>query len=305
MGSIFWLVSYPKSGNTWLRSWLTQYRSDNEQSVHINELDARPIANDRDSFDETIGLESSDLRIEEIENYYPEFIRAIAADNETIFIKLHNAYTYNSCGKPLFPGDVTGGVIYIVRNSLDIVVSFAHHDNTTTDRIIRLMGSDKHGFGIVTERLEDNLPTRMLSWSHHIRSWLDESELNIHIVRYEDMLSAPAATLKGILCFAGLEIDDGKICQTVQSCSFAALQAQEARQGFSEKQPTAKSFFRQGGSGSWKTALDRSQVQRICCQHRRMMERFGYLADVDKLLAGMQDRHREKQFSSTWKTTIL
>jgi len=49
---IIWLASYPKSGNTWLRIFLTNLRCDGEEPVNINELDGGPIASARALFDE-------------------------------------------------------------------------------------------------------------------------------------------------------------------------------------------------------------------------------------------------------------
>ena len=44
---IVWLASYPKSGNTWTRAFLTAYLGDEDQAVDINDLEGGPIASSR------------------------------------------------------------------------------------------------------------------------------------------------------------------------------------------------------------------------------------------------------------------
>lgn len=48
MGKIFWLASYPKSGNTWIRILLTNYLRDGQGPADISErLEGGPIAGAR------------------------------------------------------------------------------------------------------------------------------------------------------------------------------------------------------------------------------------------------------------------
>ena len=65
------LASYPKSGSTWLRAVLTNYLREDAKSASINALIGWPIAGDRDAFDETLGLESSDMAPDEVLRYRP------------------------------------------------------------------------------------------------------------------------------------------------------------------------------------------------------------------------------------------
>ncbi len=38
MNKIYWLASYPKSGNTWVRIFLTNYLLDSDEPADINRL---------------------------------------------------------------------------------------------------------------------------------------------------------------------------------------------------------------------------------------------------------------------------
>lgn len=284
MAVIFWLASYPKSGNTWLRALLTNYWRDGEQPADINELDARSIAVDRYYFDETLGIQSSDMRPDEIEFYRPQFYREIADGRDPVFIKVHDAYTRNLEGEPLFPMDISASVIYIIRNPLDITISYAHHADKSVDEMIKLMASDMHGFNLTADKIYTTLPSKLLSWSHHVSSWVNEADLNIHIVRYEDMLDNPVSAFSNILLFIGLELDAARIQKAINFSNFESLKTQENNYGFAEKQPSAHSFFHKGTSGSWRESLSTNQVASIVKNHRQIMGQFGYLTEAENYL---------------------
>ncbi len=56
LGGIIWPASYPKSGNTWFRVFLTNLRGEQEKSADINNLHRTPIASARGIFDDEVGL---------------------------------------------------------------------------------------------------------------------------------------------------------------------------------------------------------------------------------------------------------
>ncbi len=84
---IVWLASYPKSGNTWLRAFLTNCWYDTETPADVNALLGGPIASARQLFDETVGVEAADLTTEEIDCYRPAVYRYIAAQSaDTVYM---------------------------------------------------------------------------------------------------------------------------------------------------------------------------------------------------------------------------
>ena len=108
MGNIIWLASYPKSGNTWFRIFLTNLRGDNDQPADINDLDCTPIASARESFDDEVGIEASDLTPDEIDRLRPAVYETLAAHaDEPLFMKVHDAYTLVDGASPLFPKTAT------------------------------------------------------------------------------------------------------------------------------------------------------------------------------------------------------
>ena len=189
-------------------------------------------------------------------------------------------------GEPLFPADATAGAVYLVRNPLDVAVSYAHHRNEPLDRTIEHMNSAGAVMNRQSTRIDPALPQPLLAWSGHVTSWLRAVLwLPLHVVRYEDMVADPAAAFGGVVRFGGLERDAARLTHAVEQAAFARLRAQEARLGFDEKQPTAPSFFRAGAVGSWRSALGRRQVRRLVDAHGPVMERFGYLREAEAFLA--------------------
>ena len=52
------------------------------------------------------------------------------------------------CGQNLVapPKEITKAVIYVIRNPLDVSVSFAHHTGYTINRIINIMSDNNYSF---------------------------------------------------------------------------------------------------------------------------------------------------------------
>jgi hypothetical protein len=285
MGGIIWLASYPKSGNTWLRAFLTNFLRHEDQPANINELEGGPTSAARPLFDEAVGIEASDLTPEEIECYRPAVYRYMAARSpSTLFLKIHDAYTYTPEGVPLVPVEATHGAIYILRNPLDVAVSFAHHSNISLDESIRRMADESFALANTPSQLHLQLRQKLLSWSSHILSWVEAPGLRVHIVRYEDMHQRPQHTFTGIVRFAGLSDDLERVGRALERSSFAGLQQQEQMYGFREKNPHAQSFFRKGQVGSWHEVLTAAQIDRLLRDHAPVMHRFEYLTDMGEIL---------------------
>ena len=281
---IIWLASYPRSGNTWMRialSYLT------EKEWNPEDINSIPIvyATGRTLFDDVIGVESSDLADEQIELLRPQVYEQMAGGlEEYLFCKIHDAWTLNSAGEPVLSANATAGAIYIVRNPLDVAVSFAHFLGKDVEHVIRIMEDPGYIWYREKIRLIGQLPQRLLSWSGHVLSWIETAPIPVHVVRYEDMKERTVETFSGVVRFAGLKHSQAEIEGAIKASSFERLQELEKKTGFREKPSTATSFFRKGVAGSWREALTDGQVKRIMRVHGAMMRRLGYLDEAGNLL---------------------
>lgn len=302
MNGIFWIASYPKSGNTWFRVFLTNLKRDDCAPANINELEGTPIASDREIFSIHTGIEASNLTEREIDELRPGVFEHLSQESSGIFYcKIHDAYSQTMGGGPLIPQKATVGAIYIVRNPLDVAISYAHHSGVAIDRAIAVMADESHTLGASRGRLGRQLPQRLLSWSKHVLSWVAAPGLDIHVMRYEDMHRDPLTSFSEAARFARLPCDPTMVEKALQFSAFDLLQQMERAHGFREKSRHAESFFRNGKVGSWRSVLSDAQVSTICEQHGPVMRRLGYLNDygvVDTPLPFYQiSRHVEGEAS--------
>ncbi|MCF8346877.1 MAG: sulfotransferase domain-containing protein [Bacteroidales bacterium] len=275
---IVWLASYPKSGNTWFRVFLSNLLSEKEEPVSINELYATPIASSRSLFDNIAGVSGSDLTQDEIEELRPEVYRQIAREaEETVFHKVHDAWRLTPSGKPMFPAEVTKGVIYFIRNPLDVTVSFAFHGSKSPGRMISQINNKNNAFCQKNDRIYNQLLQPLSDWSGHVRSWVDDSGLPVMVLRYEDMLNDTFNSFKRALEFIGLEKSDQEISKAIEASTIEKLSAMEKREGFSEKPLGMKAFFREGRAESWKQHLVKEEIDTLINSQHTFIERFGYL----------------------------
>ncbi len=285
-GNILWLASYPKSGNTWFRVFLTNLIRNSDEPADLNSLEPARIASSRTLFDEHAGVESSDLTEDEIERLQSRVFEAVSVKNENcaepVVMKIHDAFTLNSKGEPLVSPKATRKALYLIRNPLDVAVSYAHHVACHIDTAIEHMADETHFFNQSKKRINNQFRQRLLSWSRHVESWVDGLGPYIHLLRYEDMIRAPLETFTRAVRFAQLPDDAKRIQKAILFSDIRELQRQEKTRGFKEKSPKASSFFRKGTCGSWRESLTPEQALRIIEKHRTVMRRFGYLDNNDE-----------------------
>jgi hypothetical protein len=274
---IIWLASYPKSGNTWFRAFLTALLNPELKEVDINNMLPSTIASSRQLFDELSGIESSDLTSDEIDSLRPQIYRENAIESkETVYHKIHDAWQVLPDGTILFPADITQGVLYFIRNPLDVAVSFANHLNTSIDRTIEIMNNRDYAFCDKNSKLHNQLRQRLSTWSGHVKSWTEESGLPVMVIRYEDMLTDTMKVFSKAIAFMGIERQEADIQKAIALSSFEQLKKQEESKGFSEKSAKSERFFRKGTAGDWRTTLTAEQAQLIREAHGLTMLKFGY-----------------------------
>jgi aryl sulfotransferase len=276
MGSrIWWLASYPKSGNTWLRAWLCSLMSG--RPAEINDLSRLgPFAGSRSHFDATLGITSVALSRDQEFNLRPRVFEVVGAEaKRLLYCKTHDAYQLTPAGEPLFPRTATAGAIYVVRDPRAVAVSMAHYMAEPLDTAIASMADRDAISGGSTKRLSNHLRQYLLRWSDHVESWLG-APFPVHLVRYEDMQADPLAAFGAIAAFVGLRSDGTTIAAAVAAASFLRLQAQEREFGFIEKPRRAAAFFREGRVDGWRDALTPEQAARIVAAHGAVMRRCNY-----------------------------
>jgi hypothetical protein len=286
-----WLASYPKSGNTWLRMLIANLAAKDDQPVGINDLSATGnIASARGPFDDLLLIDSGLLTHDEADCLRPRLYEELArgADDDerdpretppaVRFVKVHDAYTMTPLGEPLLAGARgADGAIVIVRDPRDVAPSLASHRNSSIDDAIAFMNDRDAVFSANTTRQDLQLRQKLPGWSAHVASWLDQTDIPVHLVRYEDLQIDAVAMLRRALQFAGQAATDDELCRAVRFAEFTRLRQQEEEKGFKEAPPQAGArFFRRGEAGAWRDELTPDQAARIEADHAPMMRRLGY-----------------------------
>ena len=274
MSKILWLASYPKSGNTWLRAFLLNLLHNPSTPFDINRMsEFSPVDSDAVWYERLDPRSPKDLSEADLASLRPK-VHALLAEmaRDTALVKTHNAFVEVD-GTHMITQSVTAGSIYVVRNPLDVALSYADH----VDRPVEDVISEMEIVGLTTSASETSVPEHRCDWSTHVESWTGRPNPATHVVRYEDMSRRPGPTFRAIARFLGLKPPRQRIERAIRHASFRALRAQEDRSGFVESSSRQQRFFRAGKVDGWRHVLTDIQVHRVVERHRIQMERFGYV----------------------------
>ncbi|MFZ3358987.1 MAG: sulfotransferase domain-containing protein [Xanthobacteraceae bacterium] len=273
---LIWLASYPKSGNTWTRMFLSNLAvimAGETERLAINSVGRFSHSTDfKVYFEEILGFKPTDLHRNEIAATRHGVQQKIADAYEgLIFVKTHNALLVDR-GHSVINFAVTSGAVYVVRNPLDVAISLAHHTGTGIDEAIKTMTSES-----AETPVDDKFVHEIWSsWSRHVASWTRKPHPAIRVMRYEDMLADPLPSFTALARHLQLDATPEQIALAIDRASFENLQDEEARGGFGEKPQQAERFFREGRADQWREALTPRQVDSVVAAHREQMTRFGY-----------------------------
>lgn len=274
MGKIVWLASYPRSGNTWLRAFLHNLLRDPDQPYDINRLqDFTLIECDARWYRDLDPRPVVELGKEEVAALRSRAQLAMTrASPDSVFVKTHNALVQDR-GHPLIDQSLTAGAIYVLRNPLDVVLSYSAHFGVTLDEAIEAMTHS----GTQSIGNQENFVYEVFgSWSENVESWTARPSPGILVLRYEDMLATPDQAFGRVAAFLGLRPGADRLRRAIEHSSFEMLRRQEERRGFRERSLKAERFFREGRSGQWRDRLSPEQIDRLVAACRTQMERFGY-----------------------------
>ena len=277
MNQITLIASYPKSGNTWLRVILCNLLSKGDDPVSINNIFI-PWGLSRNTLENLLGIDTSDLTSGELTRLIPYAIHKFASDESIFqpFIKTHSRYPLWDVDHSRFPHHILNGVVYLIRNPLDICVSLSFHSAISIDRAIANMEDRNFTFFAGKNRPRTNLSESVSCWSNNVDSWVSQDVLPVLFVRYEDMRSNPFKSVSRILDFCSIEVTYAQIKQAILFSEIDRLREEENTSGFVEKDSKSDSFFRKGLVGDCANHLTHTQIARIVSKHGTIMSRFGY-----------------------------
>ncbi len=282
---IIWISSYPRSGNTWTRAFISSLlsvlRDPETDRLDINRIEeGGGVENAAALYPRFLGKPVFLASPAEIAAARP-WVQAALVESASrpIYLKTHLANATDH-GAPLINMGVSLGAIHVVRNPLDVAVSYSHFTNSSIDATIERMATS--GFGIGKSRVDghDRVRVVMGSWSENVSSWAGSPHPAVLAVRYEDMVDSPDKTFGQIARHLQLKPSKKELQRAIELSSFQRLRAQEAESGFREKPESGGDrFFREGRAGQWRERLSEDQVAKVIAAHRPLMKRFGYLPE--------------------------
>jgi hypothetical protein len=199
--------------------------------------------------------------------------RAIAASTKDfLFLKTHSLLG-NHLGTPTITRGVTAGAIYLVRNPLDVAVSYSAFMNKSLEQTIEIMNRP----GAILPRPPRASYQLTGSWSENVQTWTRRPHDRLLVIRYEDLIDDARREFERIVKFLRMDVSRETIEAAEASSSFETLRNMELKIGFGERPTSAKAFFRVGGKNQWQERLNDDQLSKLIRANATMMTKFGYL----------------------------
>ncbi len=269
------LASYPKSGNTWMRSIISNFYNF-DQEFNLKTLKSIPLLSIKKHFDEFENKIYSDNNVLDFDWLSQNIIECQKIlnkkSNHLNIFKTHSVRHKNFTNET-----VNAGFIYIIRDPRDVVVSFKNFSGASLDKIINELLFEKK-IMMNTNGAQELLST----WELNVLSWLNYKTVPKLIIRYEDLkLNTKEIVIKikefiSKLHRINLDLSDADIDQIIKNTNFNNLQKIEDKYGFDESSKHSK-FFRSGKSNQWKDVLSNTQVKLIENNLNTLMKNFNYI----------------------------
>ena len=271
--NLIWLASYPKSGNTWTRAFLNNYVVNADKPVPINEMHRFTFGDSITALYEKVhGGSLNGLNEQAILRIRAKLLLRIAHNGADLnFLKTHNVND-KAFGQVLIPPPLTRLAIYIVRNPLDVVLSYARHFGMDHEKTVATIAHPHN----TTIRDENTVKEFIGPWSVHVDSWTRTKAFPVHVMRFEDMKSDPQKTFGALVRKMGLPFDPERLDRAIEHASFKELKRQEETYGFVEQSRNSATFFHAGKTDQWKTQLTPELVEKVRQDQGKVMRRFGY-----------------------------
>ena len=279
---IVWLASYPKSGNTLMRSMLSAYLFSKDGNFNFDLLNNIKQFPDNAVFTK-LGIDISNEK-EVVKNYIFAQEEINKRDGKSIrFLKTHsglnniNGYSFTNYKNTL-------GAIYIVRDPRKVLKSYSNHSEITYEEAERRILN----FGIIGGKSDPINQTVIHSgsWASNYNSWKEFKKKNRYLlIKYEDLISDPEKYFTLVLNFiymisnSKLKIDKIKLDNVLKTTTFEYLQNLEKKENFKEATTVSKKidFFKYGPKNDGKKGIPKKIVENLEKNLNKEMRELGYL----------------------------
>ena len=281
---IFWIASYPKSGNTWLRSLLSSYFYSENGIFNQNLLENISQFPERRHF---VHFKYDSKVVTDTSKFWVKAQEKINENNKLNFFKTHNIL--GSINNNNFTNKKnTIGAIYIVRDPRNVLTSIQNHYELSKDEALNFMLSEKkyiHDYHVKDDFSDFQF---ISSWEKNYKSWVNQKIFPVKLIRYEDLNVKTFDILKEIIEFIQniteqkKEFNYLKARNSVKSTNFEKMKNIEKNDGFLEsvlsKNDTKKiPFFHLGPKNDWKSMFDKTYQEKLNLIFKNNLKELNYL----------------------------
>jgi hypothetical protein len=282
---IFWIASYPKSGNTWLRTLISSYYY-SKDGIYSDNIIKRigqfpEKRHFRDfKYDQNIITDTS--------RFWLKAQQRINQDKQLRFFKTHNAFGALNNQK-FTDRENSIGCVYIVRDPRNVITSLKNHYEMNDQQALKWMTNEKQFIYDVQNLEKDGYSDFQFisSWETNYKSWKVQKQIPIKLIKYENLLKETFAVFRDIIDFinkcSGInkKIDRERLKNSVQSTSFNKLKNNEKKYGFSEAISSKISnekipFFFLGPKNDWKEILSDDLKIKLNKTYKKNLKELSY-----------------------------
>ncbi len=281
---IIWIASYPKSGNTWLRSLISSYYFSEDGVFNQNSL---PLIQ---QFPQKKYFKNF--------NYNPEIItdtakfwipaqKIINMDKKIKFFKTHNVL--GSINNSKFTDKKnTVACIYVVRDPRNVITSLQNHYEMTKEESLNFMLNENKFIYDYSIKNDYSNFQFISSWEKNYQSWLNQKNFSVMMIKYEDLIKDTLETFKKVIEFIELitksqrAYNEEKAKISIQSTTFEKMKQIERKEGFIEsilsKNESQKiPFFHLGPKNNWKNIFDDTYQKKLNLTFKQNLKELDYL----------------------------
>ena len=282
---IIWLASYPKSGNTFVRAFLSSYYYSEDGNFDFNLLEHIKQFPNEEFFKEKLS------NIDQASKQWLAAQKKIIEDKKIKFFKTHSCMaTYKE--RPFTTAETTLGAIYIIRDPRNVFTSIKNHFSMNDAEAMEMIKDKKRG--LISDDNVFSTYTLISSWANHYNSWSKTNHFRRLIIKYEDLISNSYETFRDIIVFANTLINrtEGvnkeKLIKAIKSTDFKTLKNKEVKNGLDKSVTSFKKwrkihrenknlFFNLGPKNDWKKLINKDLSGEIEEEFELEMKEVGYL----------------------------
>ena len=282
---IIWLASYPKSGNTYVRAFLSAYYF--SESGHFDFSQIKNI----DQFPHEKFFKQKVNNMKEASKQWMPIQRKINQDKKIKFFKTHS-FLGNYEGNIFTSPETTLGAVYIIRDPRNVLTSLKNHFSLEDDRALKMI-TDKERW-LMSNNGSYASYTYISSWSNNYLSWLRNNQFRRLFVKYEDLISNKYETFRDIIVFTNTlmnrveGIDKSKLQKAIETTNFDILKKKEITETFNGSESSFKDwrkfhsenknlFFNLGPENNWEKILKKKLSNQVEVNFEKEMKELKYL----------------------------